>query len=76
MMDGVLLTMAQEGALYDGVIHSVIVLWAGKHCERLCGDLLALHQRKCTLGKIETLSRLASDEVTNLWVKLYNLYRV
>jgi hypothetical protein len=28
------------------------------------------------LGKMETFSRLASDEITNLWVKLCNLYRV
>jgi hypothetical protein len=52
------------------------VLWTGKHCERLCGDLLAVHKRKCILAKIETSSRLASDEITNLWVKLCNLFRV
>jgi hypothetical protein len=34
----------------------VNILWAGKHCERLCGDLLVVHLRKCTLGKMETLS--------------------
>jgi hypothetical protein len=28
------------------------------------------------LGKMKTFSRLASDEITNLWVKLCNLYRV
>jgi hypothetical protein len=28
------------------------------------------------LGKIETFSRLASDEITNLLVKLCNLYKV
>jgi hypothetical protein len=54
----------------------VDVLWAGKHYERLCADLLAVHQWKCTLGELETFSRLASDEITNLWVKLCNLYRV
>jgi hypothetical protein len=54
----------------------VDVLWAGKRCEKLCGDLLAVHQTKCTLGKMETSSRLASDEITNLWVKLCNLCRV
>jgi hypothetical protein len=48
----------------------VNILWAGKHCERLCGDLLAVHQRKCMLGKMEIFSHLASDEITNLWVKL------
>jgi hypothetical protein len=44
----------------------VDVLWAGKHCERLCGDLLVVHQRECPLGEMETSSRLASDEITNL----------
>jgi hypothetical protein len=34
----------------------VNILWAGKHCERLCGDLRAVHPRKCMLGKMETLS--------------------
>jgi hypothetical protein len=28
------------------------------------------------LAKVETFSRLASDEITNQWVKLCNLYRV
>jgi ribosomal protein S27AE len=31
-------------------------LQAEKRCERLCGDFLAVHLRKYTLGKIETLS--------------------
>jgi hypothetical protein len=35
-----------------------------------------VHQRKCTLGKRETFSRLASDEITNMWVKLCNFCRV
>jgi hypothetical protein len=54
----------------------VNILRARKHCEKLCGDLLVVHQRKCTLGKMETFSRLASDEITNLWVKLCNIYKV
>jgi hypothetical protein len=54
----------------------VDILQAKKHCERLCGDLLAVHQRKCTLGKMETFSHLGRDEITNLWVKLCNLCRV
>jgi hypothetical protein len=37
---------------------------------------LAVHQRKCTLGKMETFSHLASDEIINPWVKLCNLCRV
>jgi hypothetical protein len=32
------------------------ILLAGKRCERLCGDLIAVHLRKCMLGKLETLS--------------------
>jgi hypothetical protein len=31
-------------------------LWAGKICEKLCGDLLTIHLRKCMMGKMETLS--------------------
>jgi hypothetical protein len=52
------------------------ILRAGKHCENLCGDLLVMHQRKCTLGKMKTFSRLASDGITNMWVKLCNLFIV
>jgi hypothetical protein len=52
------------------------ILQAEKYCEKLCGDLLVVHQRKCTLGKMETFSDLASDQITNFWVKLCNLYRV
>jgi hypothetical protein len=26
-------------------------LRAGKSCEKLCGDLLAIHLRKCMMGK-------------------------
>jgi hypothetical protein len=80
-MDGVILALAQEGASIEWCNPrqwklSVDVLWARKHCERLCGDLWAVHQKKCTLGKIETSSRLARDEITNLWVKLCNLCSV
>jgi hypothetical protein len=80
-MDGVILALAQEGASVGWCNQqwwnvSVDVLWARKYCERLCGDLLIVHQMKCTLGKMETSSRLASDEITNLWVKLCKLCRV
>jgi hypothetical protein len=34
----------------------VDVLWAGKCCEKLCGDLLPVHLRKCMMGKMGTLS--------------------
>jgi hypothetical protein len=80
-MDGVFLALAQEGASVGWCNPqrqnlSVDVLRGGKCCEKLCGDLLVVHQRKCTLGKMETSGRLARDEITNLWVKLCNLYRV
>jgi hypothetical protein len=55
---------------------SMNVLQARKHYKRLCGDLLTVHQRKCTLGKMEISSHLASNKITNLWVKLCNLCRV
>jgi hypothetical protein len=60
-MDGVILTLAQEGASVgwcnlQRLNLGVDVLQVGKHCERLCDDLLAVHLRKCTLGKMETLS--------------------
>jgi 5-enolpyruvylshikimate-3-phosphate synthase len=34
----------------------VDVLQAGKSCEKLCGDLLAVHLRNCMMSKMETLS--------------------
>jgi hypothetical protein len=80
-MGGVILALEQEGASVGSCNPqrrnlSVDVLRAGKYYKRLCGDLLAVHQRKCTLGKMETSSRLASDEITNIWVKLCILCRV
>jgi hypothetical protein len=33
----------------------VNILRVGKRYERLCGDLLPINLRKCTLGKMETL---------------------
>jgi hypothetical protein len=54
----------------------VNILWAEKCCNRLYGDLLVVHKRKCTLGKMETLSCLVSDKITNIWVKLCNICRV
>jgi hypothetical protein len=70
-MDGVILALAQEGASVGWCNSqwgnlSVDVLRAVKCCERLCGDLLDMHQRNCSLGKMETFSRLARDEITNL----------
>jgi hypothetical protein len=44
----------------------MVILRAGKRYEKLWGDLLAVHQKKCTLGKMVTSSRLGSDEITNL----------
>jgi hypothetical protein len=59
--DGVILTLAQEGASIGWCNPQrsnlgVDVLRAGKRCESLCGDLLTVDLRKCTLGKMETLS--------------------
>jgi hypothetical protein len=60
-MDGGIQTLAQEGASIgwcslQRLNLNVDVLQTGKRCEILCGDLLAVHLRKCTLGKMETLS--------------------
>jgi hypothetical protein len=76
-----LLPMAQEGASVGcdfGSGETSVWMFYGLEnaVKKLCGDLLAMQQRKCTLSKMETSSRLASDEITNLWVKLRNLYRV
>jgi hypothetical protein len=76
-----LLAMAQEGASIGCDFRSSETLvWMfcglGNAVKKLCGDLLAVPQRKCTLGKMETSSRLASDEITNLWVMSCNLCRV
>jgi hypothetical protein len=70
--------MAQEGASVGCDFRSgetLVWMFCGLEnvVKKLCGDLLAVHQRKCTLGKMETSSRLACDEITNLWVKLCNL---
>jgi hypothetical protein len=79
-MDGVILTLAQEGASmgwcnYSG--ETLVWIFCGlENAVKDCRDLLAVHQSKCTLGKMETLSRLASDGINNLWVKLCNLCRV
>jgi hypothetical protein len=42
---------------------SVNILRAEKHCEKLCGDPLTVHQRKCMLGKMETTSILPVGKV-------------
>jgi hypothetical protein len=81
VLDGVILALAQEGASVGWCNPqqrnlSVDVLWTRKCCERLRGDLLAMHQRKCILGKMETSSHLASDEITNLWVVVQPLQSV
>jgi hypothetical protein len=73
-MDGVILTLAQEGAFVGWCNPqrwnlSVDICGLG-NVVKDCGDLLAMHQRKCTLGKIKTLSHLASDGITNLWGKV------
>jgi hypothetical protein len=74
-----LLSLVQEGSYVGCDFRSsetLVRIFCGleKVVKKLCGDLLAVHQRKCTLSKIETFSRLASDEITNMWIKLCNLY--
>jgi hypothetical protein len=74
------LALAQEGVSVGCDFHSgetLVLLFCGlENTVKDCGDLLAMHQRECMLGKMEMFSRLASDEITNLWVKLCNLCRV
>jgi hypothetical protein len=60
-MDGVILTLAQEGASVGCDFHSgEASVWMfcglGKAVKKLCGDLLAVHLRKCMMGKMETLT--------------------
>jgi hypothetical protein len=54
-----LLAMAQEGASVGCDLRSgetfVDVLRARKYYEKLYGDLVVVHQTKCTWGKMETL---------------------
>jgi hypothetical protein len=54
-----LLAMAQEGASVGCDFHSgetlVWMLYGLGNVVKDCGDLLAVHQRKCTRGKMETL---------------------
>jgi hypothetical protein len=75
-----LLAMAQEGASVGCDFRSgetQVWMFCGLgNAVKNCGDLLAVHQRKCTLGKMESSSRLASDEIANLWVMLCNICRV
>jgi hypothetical protein len=61
VIDGVILSLAQEGASVGCDFRSdETSVWMfcglGKICEKLCGDLLAIHLRKCMMGKMETLS--------------------
>jgi hypothetical protein len=69
-MDGVILTLAQEGASVGCDFHSgetsvCMCLRAGKCCEKLYGDLLAVHLKKCMMGKMETLShRRVTESLT------------
>jgi hypothetical protein len=60
-MDGVILTLAQEGDSVGCDFHSdetSVWMFCGleKAVKKLCGDLLAVHLRKCMMGKMETLS--------------------
>jgi hypothetical protein len=54
-----LLAMAQEGAsvgcdFCSGETSVWMFYGLGNAVKKLCGDLLAVHQRKCTQGKMET----------------------
>jgi hypothetical protein len=56
-----LLALAQEGASvgYDFRIGETLMrIFCGLRnaMKKLCGDLLAVHLRKCTLGNMETVS--------------------
>jgi hypothetical protein len=60
-MDGVILTLAQEEAsvgcdFRSGETSVWMFCGLGKSVKKLCGDLLAIHLRKCMMGKMETLS--------------------
>jgi hypothetical protein len=44
----------------------VNALRAAKHYERLCGDLIVVHLRKCTVRKMETLSAPVGKDVQPL----------
>jgi hypothetical protein len=62
-----------RGPLLDGVIHSSETLvWMFCGLGNTVKDYVVISW-PC---KMETFSRLASDEITDLWVKLSNLYRV
>jgi hypothetical protein len=55
-----LLALAQEGASVGCEIHNretLVWMFCGLRnaVKKLCGDLLVVHQRKCTWGKMETL---------------------
>jgi hypothetical protein len=59
-----LLALAQEGASIGCNFRSgETLVWIFYGLEntvkKLCGDLLTVHKRKCTLGKMETFSHLA-----------------
>jgi hypothetical protein len=55
-----LLVMAQEGASVGCDFHgreTLVWMFCGLEnaMKKLCADLLVVHQRKCTWGKMETL---------------------
>jgi hypothetical protein len=80
-MDGVILTLAPEGASVGCDFHSgETLVWTFCGLGNAVKDYVVISW-PCTKesvhgAKWRLSSRLASDEITNMWVKLCNLCRV
>jgi hypothetical protein len=76
-----LLAMAQEGASIGCDFRSgETLVWMFCGLENAVKNYIVI-SCSCTKGSVHGAkwrlsSRLASDEITNLWIKLCNLYRV
>jgi hypothetical protein len=76
-----LLAMAQEGASVGCDFHSgETLVWMFRRMGNVVKDYVVIFW-SCTKGSVHGAkwrlsSRLASDKITNLWVKLCNLCRV
>jgi hypothetical protein len=55
-MERVTMFIAQSTGLIWVVSVEQHIFWTKKHCERLCGDLLVVHLRKCMFGNREISS--------------------
>jgi hypothetical protein len=67
-MDGAILTLAQDGAsvgcnFRSGETSVWMFCGLGNAVKKLCGDLLAVHLRKCMMGKMETFSHRPMGKV-------------